>query len=298
MERFFSKHLGNKGKIANMLLLFRFWNGMIIGIIAILGYLLLNTTPSIFDICLLFLSFVIVYGAGTTLNDLRDYHVDKINMPYRPLQQNKISLNEAKTLMVLLYVVAFAISASSLFLLSGVILFFIFSILYSQEPIALVRRGFLGNVTLGIVTILIPAITGSFLASKKFELNYDFIIPIISLTILFSIITILKDFKDIQGDKKNKKNTTVVLIGERKATKLTLFFTTAFFLISIYLFNKVLENVFFVLISLILLPFFIKVELLGFSGQTEKYEKMFGDVRILVLLFIIIIFFFRILAYF
>lgn len=170
IERSFAKYWKDI-KFLSLLELGRPWNGLIIGIVAVLGVFLFSLTmPSLFDLLRIFLSFFFVYMGGTTLNDVYGIETDKVNMPFRPLQSGRVTLSEAYLFAFSSYIISLLITLSLGF--SFLLVYFVFlilSFLYSVPPISLEKSGIIGNLTLAIVTILVPAIAGAAFASNEFN---------------------------------------------------------------------------------------------------------------------------------
>jgi 4-hydroxybenzoate polyprenyltransferase len=294
MERVFSSFFHNKGKIGSLIEVSRPWNGIVFGLIALLGFLYFSPQMEIITVLSLFFSFIILYMAGTTLNDIFDFHIDKINMPYRPLQSGRLGKKEASIFSGSLYVIAILLSASLGFeVLIIMILLIVLTIFYSFPPIVLSRRSLVANVTLSICTILMPALGGGVLAIKSFFLPFGFWIFFISMTIMFIFITILKDFKDVEGDKKLHKKTFVISVGHKTSFSISIFGTLLFFLLVTYLFYLHILNELFYAISLII--FFSFIYLFLKYKKINDGEKLFSYSRILMLFFIILLLLFLIL---
>lgn len=297
IERSFAKYWKDI-KFLSLLELGRPWNGLIIGIVAVLGVFLFSLTmPSLFDLLRIFLSFFFVYMGGTTLNDVYGIETDKVNMPFRPLQSGRVTLSEAYLFAFSSYIISLLITLSLGF--SFLLVYFVFlilSFLYSVPPISLEKSGIIGNLTLAIVTILVPAIAGAAFASNEFNFPQFFWAAILCFTALFWFVSIIKDFKDIKGDKKHGKITFVIRVGRRNAILTCLLGTIIFFPLTIYLFSMFFAYSFiFFIISSAVFICLIYVEM----ENIKKYEPLvedrrFSNARLTLLCFIILILFFAI----
>ena len=291
MERFFSD-LAKKSFFLNLIVLGRPWNGIIIGLFSILGFIFLGGNV-LLTILVLFFCFFLQYFAGTTFNDLYDFYSDKINMPYRPLESGVITSNEAKILAITLYVISLTFSwLFSFYIFLGVLAFFILSLLYSIIPFRLVSRGFLGNLTLATVTIFIPTITGAIVASQSIFLPFEFVLYVLYFTLFFAFFSILKDFKDVTGDSKSGKKTFVVVHGIDLSGKIMIFGTVLFFLLSLfYLLELVLLDYVVLLVSLFFLVGLLIFELKVFDkrNSADNFYLLFSRTRILIFVYVLLV---------
>ncbi len=155
--------------------------------------------------------------------------------------------------------------------------------------------GFLANLTLATVTILIPFSTGAFLADNLFYLDKSLMFMVISFSLFFVFFSISKDFKDLKGDKNAGKNTFVSKHGVKKAAQISILGETLFFIIFIFsFFSRTKFNLFFIVSSLffiILLIIFNKALLNG-EQSPEEYEKIFSTSRTLIFLYSISLLFY------
>ncbi|MFH1895726.1 MAG: UbiA family prenyltransferase [archaeon] len=295
MEEFFSK-LSRNNFIFNLLILGRPWNAFLIGLFSLIGFLQIGSLENLFLLFLLFFSFFLQYTGGTILNDVYDISADRINMPYRPLESGVIKLEQAKLYMIASYFISFVLGFFvSYYLFIGLLVFFVVTILYSVPPFRFVARGFIGNFSLATVSIFIPSVTGLAVASKSLFFNDIMLyLPFIFLTIFFSFFSIIKDFKDVVGDSKTNKKTFVVQCGETNASKIMIFGSVLFFLLSCFYFSKLIYYINFyyffsavILISLI----YIEFNTLNKHNSQKDFENMFSNSRLLLFLYSIVLLF-------
>jgi len=294
MERFFS-NIVKKIFLLNLLILGRPWNGFLIGLFSVFGFLYISSFNLVLCFSLFFV-FLLQYFAGAIVNDLSDFSTDSINTPYLPLESGVVKKNQAKILAILVYLFSFVFSLSiSINLFIGVLIFFLFGLIYSVNPFRFVARGFLANLTLATVTILIPFSTGAFLADNLFYLDKSLMFMVISFSLFFVFFSISKDFKDLKGDKNAGKNTFVSKHGVKKAAQISILGETLFFIIFIFsFFSRTKFNLFFIVSSLffiILLIIFNKALLNG-EQSPEEYEKIFSTSRTLIFLYSISLLFY------
>jgi len=169
-------------------------------------------------------------------------------------------------------------------------LFLVITLVYSVPPITLEKRGFFAQIGLAIATVLIPGYGGAVYAFGSFLIPINIILSLITFTSLFSFVLIIKDFKDVEGDKKYNKKTFVLRIGFEKAKKVCIIGTILFFPLTVYLFNILFQSAIYVGISILLFFTLLLVE----KETKLKEEKSYGKVRIIMLLNIVLILVFSI----
>ncbi len=287
MEKQFSSLFSKYGKIGAIIELCRPWNGIVMFLLVIASSVLISDR-FIFSSLLGGLVFLIMYMAGTILNDIFDYNVDKVNMPYRPLQRGSVSIKESSILSLLLYLLSLSIAVylGSLFFLLAMI-FFILSLVYSLPKIYLVGKPLIGNIVLAIVSILIPLISGYILVTNEFIFFNKFLFAFISFTIFFIFVSLLKDLKDVKGDKKFGKKTLATFIGEKKTFFISFGGIISFFPLNILFFNSLIQNLFFILTGFILYFLFLLTGIQYIKDTKHQKEKIFSKARMIILFYII-----------
>jgi len=287
MEELFSK-LAGKNFLLNLFILGRPWNGVIIGLIAILIYLVQGGKDFV-SICFIFLAFFLQYFGGAVVNDLSDFFADSLNMPFRPLEQKVVTLNQAKLLAIFAYIFSFVLAlVFNFYLFLGILAFFIFTIVYSVKPFRLVSKGFFGNLSLGVVSIFIPSFTGLILATFPFNILSPIFGFIVFFTLFFSFFYLIKDFKDLQGDKASNKITFALKHGVNFTVKLSMLGASFFFFLASYCFYLLVPSdlvIFSAILFLILFLYFESILL-----KKEDYVGVFFKTRILFMFFLLSLF--------
>jgi len=219
MERFFSKTLTKFGRIGQYIELGRPWNGVLMGLLAIFGHSLVSPLE-INSTVLLFSVYTLAYMSATSLNDIYDENVDKINMPYRPLQRNAISKNNAYMFAVVVALISFLLSLLLSYQISFLlIIFYILGVIYSVPPMLASRRGALSQINLSLASVTLPLYSGLVFSKMSYILSSTEVLIVLFMTTLALFMFISKDFKDIKGDKSSKKKTIVLIVGENNAQK-------------------------------------------------------------------------------
>lgn len=175
-----------------------------------------------FTFLLLVLVLMCVQAGGQVINQVADVEIDRINKPYRPLPQGKISLRTAFIIGVLLEVIclisAFLINII-VFTLSTIGVWL--SIFYSLEPIRAKKRGWL-------LAIMWQAVARGFLPFLiTWSVFGDIHEPLPWLLGIVGFLWVLafqgtKDFADYEGDLKFNISTIVTTFGFIKATRIIL----------------------------------------------------------------------------
>ena len=168
-------------------------------------------------VLLVILALASSYVSATSVNDISDKEIDKINHPGdrgRPLVTGAAGTADLWILFgvssVLAVVLAFpaGLAAAGIMLLSVVI-----GVLYSLPPARLSYRTFLAPLTLAVAYVGIPYWVGVVVAGGR--LGVRDLLLMISLYLLFAARIILKDFRDREGDAAFGKPTFLLEYGKR-----------------------------------------------------------------------------------
>ncbi len=170
-----------------------------------------------FKLLLAMISIVFVTMGYNTYNAVYDMEIDKINKPYRPLPNGSFTEKDALVISLLLFTVAttsgFLINLNFGFI---ILIAIILAILYSH-PIFYFRRVFVINTLIGttIYAVLFPLAGWAFLSIGRLPL------PIILILFFFGFgSAVLKDFEDLDGDRKHAINTIPKVMGQKSALRL------------------------------------------------------------------------------
>ncbi|MDQ6610771.1 MAG: UbiA prenyltransferase family protein [Bacteroidota bacterium] len=154
---------------------------------------------------------------ATTVNDIADEKIDKVNLvsdKSRPLVTSQVKKNDLKILslfsLFLAIIAAFLIKPILILL---VIISVIISYTYSMPPAKISYRGFLAPLYLSISYVVIPYIIGISLHTEG--INSENMVLLLGLYISFIGRIILKDFRDVKGDKMYGKRTFLVRYGPK-----------------------------------------------------------------------------------
>ena len=189
-----------------------------------------------FILSLASLSVILVMLGGNAMNDLFDIENDKINHPNRPLVTGKISINSAKTAIIISFIASTLVALIFISYISGLIVILAELLLFSYEY-TIKRSGLPGNIVISVLVGLIFIFGG--IAVDHF---YRMIILFFLAT--FSNISreLIKDVEDMNGDfdrltfpKRYGRKTTLMLSSVFIVTAVVLSFVPYFIgLFSIY----------------------------------------------------------------
>lgn len=162
------------------------------------------------------LALIATYGCGAVYNNIRDIEADKINAAGRPLASGALSVGFAQWLMSILVVggIALAYIASPI-LAAACILESVLGVIYSRFTKAM---GVLAYATLVTTHMAVPLAAGA-LISGGFGIQTLAVILFLYVTEVLAVS--IKDYKDIEGDRKTGLRTLPIIYGARDASRLT-----------------------------------------------------------------------------
>lgn len=175
----------------------------------------LTTTGA--PVLLMALALASSYVSATSVNDISDREIDKINHPDdrgRPLVTGSASTAELWTLFVVSSVLAVAPSLAVGPVAAGIMLLSVtIGVLYSLPPARLSYSTFLAPLALAVAYVGIPYGAGVVAVGESLG-AYD--LPLLAaLYLLFAGRIILKDFRDREGDAAYGKPTFLLRYGKR-----------------------------------------------------------------------------------
>ncbi len=187
----------------------------------IIGYLITASRYSFnIDWVIGFVAVSIWYINATSINDLADEEIDKINLKNdkeRPLVDSNTNRSAVKkiyyasALLVLLVCAFFGVKA----IILGALML-VLNYIYSMPPIRVSYRGIWAPLTLPLGYVLYPYLLGFFASGNIWQNRYY--ILLLGLYFAFVGRIFLKDYRDVKGDKKFGKLTFLVRHGNRATT--------------------------------------------------------------------------------
>jgi geranylgeranylglycerol-phosphate geranylgeranyltransferase len=192
--------------------LFRLGNGLM-GILGVLTGALIAAGLDIADswLNIVIASFVAVWfiAGGNALNDYIDRDIDLTAHPDRPIPSGEMTAKQALYAGAFAFILAIAVS----FFLwdpASILIVMIACFLMLSYELFLKQRGFIGNVTIAVLTGMLFLLGGAVVG------NIESVVAISCMAILVSIgREIAKDIEDMEGDEG--RNTLPMRIGAKKA---------------------------------------------------------------------------------
>jgi len=293
MEEFFNKFLRNWGKPGAVLEILRPWNATLGAVMAVIGYLFVSNGVSFFPILITFILFYITWGATNAINDVFDYDIDKINVPFRPLHDGRLSQKEAKLFVIASWLISALMAAYlNFYLFIGIAFVIILSILYSVPPIAFERHWITANTSLGIMFVFMPAYGGAIYGMQSFNLPTAFYYAFLSFSALVCFLLLGKDLKDAKGDKEGGKFTLNVAFGSETNLAISIVGTLIFYILTTSLFYEHIPKILFLIFAIPIYGLIIFFQLRFKKLKTrEALANNFGLLRLSFFLYGLLILF-------
>jgi geranylgeranylglycerol-phosphate geranylgeranyltransferase len=207
-----------------------------------------------------------------SFNAIYDKNIDRINKPNRPLPSGKLSNTQVFWLTIVFFAVSIilAISINYTFLfidLIGIVL----AVIYSH-PVTYLKKYPLINTMIGNLTFAV------IYPMEGWSLNTSFPVPIYIILLLFFVgfgTAVLKDFEDVEGDKKHGIKTFPVIFDHAKAAKVvSLIFIISFFMLLGLIIRGELGLIYFIVALPIILAA-INAYLLSKNNQKNSSRRSF-----------------------
>jgi len=164
-----------------------------------------------------------LHSLATVQNDMADFEIDRANNRHSPLQDHRISLQQARVfvkLLALASLVAAVLSPQRGIHLLAVAVLLLLAWLYNLPPVRASRRPILSMVVLGLCFGAAPLLYGYVLDYGKIS---SYILILAFFWILIRVSTaIMKDYKDVKGDKIFNKNTFYVRYGAKTTARVSI----------------------------------------------------------------------------
>lgn len=162
------------------------------------------------------MALVATYSSQAVYNCIKDIESDKVNAPWRPLASGALSTGFAWQLMFLLVSLGFlfAYLASPWMALVNAA-FIVLGVFYSCFAKA---RHILSYVTLVTTHMVMPILCG-YLLFGQMDARIAVVVVFIYLTEVLAMS--IKDYKDVEGDRKVGMRTLPIVLGPEKAAMMT-----------------------------------------------------------------------------
>lgn len=213
---------------------------------------------NIIALIVMVLVIVAVWFSSVFVNDYFDEKIDKISNPKRPLVSHIV--NKSDYLKIGVFIFIFSIIMSLLINLKITILlsfYYSITLIYNVPPLRLKKIPLVATFISALASTLI-IFSGYLMIVSENNLS-DFPLNIIYLLLITYTISLpLKDFKDIEGDKKDNVLTLPVIFGEKTARLIVGVNVFVSFMLSVYFLSEkklVYPALLFGLISFLLINF-------------------------------------------
>jgi 4-hydroxybenzoate polyprenyltransferase len=225
------------------------------------------------------ITIMFLFAFATIQNDIEDINIDKINAPNKAISSGKLDLKEASIVNTIILVII---------LLLGLYnfphnLFFIISALsltwlYNKPPFYLSRKPFSSMFVMAVMYSSLPFWYGYSLYYSFTFTNYLLYLILFWFLIRISV-SILKDFKDVEGDKLYNKRTFYLAFGEKYTALVSIItFCLGSTGIMYLLFTTRGYSWLFILPILFLLKnLYLRLKLLG-KSDTKKLTDLFHSI--------------------
>ena len=233
---YIDKHITRLVAVLDYIKILRPPNAFMVTAIAIAGIWFADSVSPWWMYVLTAVVAVTYIGIAMIHNDIIDLEIDKINAPQRPIPSNKISIKQATTYAVVLFILG--TSAGVFLRLEAIIIMvitLIVSLLYNAR---LKKTGFIGNLAVGFTA------TSAFLYGEAVAIGFTNFWPIsnwnatIYLFLISAILNtsreVTKGIMDVEGDQEHGVKTIAVRYGKKSASKLVTVLLLFALLLAIY----------------------------------------------------------------
>lgn len=216
-------------------------------------------------------ALMLVNAGSNILNQVYDFRIDKINKPYRPITAKIITLNEARTLAWVVYLVTLwrAAAVGSGAFLFLILIIMLITIFYSIPPIRFKKRLFISNITIAFARGMLGFVAGWCIFGDPFNSTPWLIGLVMGIYLIGAVTT--KDFTDMKGDRKFGMRTLPIVFGKQKAIAISApFFVSPFILIPLGIWRGHLIEESMILTALIIWGIYIILLLYKFGDVPDK----------------------------
>ncbi len=194
---------------------------VILGVIMGGGRYFFSSWVNVLSLVMTVLAFACAWIASVLINDIYDKKIDNISNNGRPIPSGFFTDNDfAIFAKIFLLIAFFAAYSSSMYGLFFVALSSFAAYLYSVPPFRFKRNFVSGSLIIGLASVS-ALLSGYFLASTRRDITLFPPLLVFILILVFGAISMIKDFKDYDGDKADSVKTLPVLIGLRHAKIVT-----------------------------------------------------------------------------
>ena len=224
--------------------LMRLLNGFMVAVAVLVGALASGLLFHPIYTTIAMISAFSTATSGYILNDWKDVEIDKINCPDRAIPSGKVSRNTALALAIIFMglgdiIIWFTNLQSILIILIGSALIAAYSLWFK-------KMGFIGNVTVAVLTGFCLLVGGT--SVGHIEMSVWPALLAFSLNVGREI---MKGIDDYEGDKEEGAKTIAVLWGREKASWIGVAFLSITIIISPFPYLLGLYNILYLILALI-----------------------------------------------
>lgn len=193
---------------------------------------------SVFAASCLLASVWLSWLASVVINDIYDFEIDKISNPERPLQKEIFTTKEYSQLGTVFFLLAVLGGMAVDIKFAGLLVVYQFlAWTYSATPYRLKRFPIIATLISAFASLIILFI-GFALLSGEQNINGLSWRIILLLLISLTLSLPIKDFKDIEGDKKDGVWTIPVIFGEERSRLIVGVGVFVSFMLSVFFLNE------------------------------------------------------------
>ncbi|MCQ2056251.1 MAG: geranylgeranylglycerol-phosphate geranylgeranyltransferase [archaeon] len=221
---------------------------------------------------------VLFIAGGNSLNDYLDREVDKVAHPSRPLPSEKISSRTALSLGMICLTFSCVLSffqrniESTLIVVTAIVIIILYEIF-------LKKRGFVGNVSIAILTGMM------FLLGGSVTDNIEGVFEIAGMAMVVTVgREITKDIEDAEGDKG--RCTLPMLIGRESSARVAaLFYVVGIILSATPIAAGTLGSMYLIVLVADVLFIYSATTAANYPHQSQKSAKVAMAVSLVAFLF-------------
>jgi 4-hydroxybenzoate polyprenyltransferase len=166
-----------------------------------------------------------IHSLATVQNDVVDFEIDKANKRRNALQEHSLSIAQARFFVRALGVAAITVAVISTqreIQIGAVFILLLLTWLYNVAPVRASKRPVSSIVILGLCFGSFPLIYGYLVAQGRLTVN---LLILAFFWFMFRVSTsIMKDYKDVKGDRIFSKNTFYLKYGPKITASISLSF--------------------------------------------------------------------------
>lgn len=169
------------------------------------------------------ISILFVWWCSVIINDIYDFDIDQLTNPDRPLVTGIISKKEYQFISIIFAFFALSFSINISWKVGALVsTSLLFAVMYSVPPIRIRKHLLLGNILIGI-SLVISFMVGSLISNPLWiGTSTQHLIFYLLIALFGTVMTLSKDLKDIESDKKYSVKTFYTIFGKKTGKQITL----------------------------------------------------------------------------